>query len=227
MPSTCGKSSRHPEDPVCTRPTCRATLAIAALLLPVGGCDTTFLSVSTDGQLQVFVSTSGDDRDTDGFSVSVDGGASRFVDSGNAVTLTDLRPGAHRVQLSGMADNCVVTGDNPRTVVVGNDGGTKVHFDVHCLLSVTGGFLVVVTTAGTLTDPDGYRLAVGGEPIRTIGPRAEETYLGLTPDLHLVQLKDVDPPCVVDGPNPRPVTVTRAQTITVEFKVTCGPVTPP
>jgi hypothetical protein len=104
---------------------------LAAVLL-AGGCGDTLISISSDGRLEVAVSTTGGDRDRDGFIVSVDGGADRSVTSGGVVTLTDLREGTHSVRLSGLADNCGVVGSNPRRVVVGAEGTAMVAFEVRC-----------------------------------------------------------------------------------------------
>jgi hypothetical protein len=202
----------------------RLASAIAlALLTPIAGCNDTFISVSTDGQIQVAVNTSGLDTDTDGFSVSVDGGTEQFVETGGTVTLSNLSPGSHSVRLSGLSDNCRVEGANPRSVVVASDGIAQVAFQVRCALATTGGFLVQVTTGGTPIDPDGYQLSVAGEDSRNIGVTASETFAGLTPGVHLITLKDVDPPCAVVGGNPQPFTVVPGKTVTVRLAVLCGP----
>jgi hypothetical protein len=204
---------------VCRRFASAVALALAAL---VAGCGDTMISISTDGRIQVSVNTSGFDTDTDGFSVSVDGGTEQFVAAGGTVTLTDLAAGSHRVQLSGLSENCRVDGDNPRAVVVGSDGAAKVAFQVRCDLATTGAFLVVVSTSGSPTDPDGYQLSVAGANSRRVGANATETFAGLTPGVHLVTLKDVDPPCAVVGGNPMPFTVVPGTTVTVRLSVACG-----
>jgi hypothetical protein len=110
------------------------------LLFPFAGCDVTLISVSTDGQIQVAVNTSGLDTNSDGFSVSVDGATLQFVDAGGTVTVNNLSEGSHSVRLSGLADNCRVEGANPRSVVVRSDGVAQVTFDVRCFAAATGGF---------------------------------------------------------------------------------------
>jgi hypothetical protein len=205
---------------VCTR---LASALALALLTPLAGCDETLISVSTDGEIQVAVNTSGLDTDTDGFSVSVDGGTEQFVDAGGSVTLTNLSSGGHSVRLSGLSENCRVEGSNPRSVVVQSDGAAQVAFQVRCALATTGGFLILVSTSGSSTDPDGYQLSVAGNAIRNIGVSADETFVGLAPGVHLITLKDVDPPCVVVGGNPQPFTVVPGKTVTVRLAVSCGP----
>jgi hypothetical protein len=107
------------------------------LLVPLAGCNETFISISTDGRIDVAVSTSGVDTDTDGFSVSVDGGLEQFVEPDGRVTLDSLSEGSHRVRLSGLSDNCRVEGANPRSVVVKSDGVAEVAFQVRCSLATT------------------------------------------------------------------------------------------
>jgi hypothetical protein len=208
---------------MCTR---LASVVALALLVPLAGCDNTFIAVNTDGLIVVAVSTSGIDTDLDGFSVSVDGGTQQFVNPGGSVTLTGLSTGSHSVQLSGLADNCRVDGANPRTVVVQSDGSATVRFEVRCSQATTGGLQVQVSTSGSPTDPDGYQLNVaGGDETRNIGTMASETFVGLTPGVHLVTLKDVDPPCAVVGGNPQPFGVVPGKTVTVHLAVACGPPT--
>jgi hypothetical protein len=107
-------------------------LVSLAVLAFAAGCDVTFISVSSDGRIEVAVSTDGSDPDSDGFSVTVDGGATRLVAPGGSVVLDSLSEGSHSVLLSGVAENCRVEGTNPRVVVVGRDGQAHVSFDVSC-----------------------------------------------------------------------------------------------
>ena len=193
-----------------------------AAVLVAGGCGDTMIDISTDGRIEVAVSTTGTDPDLDGFSISVDGGLEQFVASGAALTLTDLREGTHSVQLSGLADNCRVEGSTPRPVVVRADGTASLTFDVRCARATTGGFTILVATAGEPPDPDGYALAVAGAEIRTIGISARETFTGLTPGAHLVTLKDVDEGCALSGGNPQPFTVVAGKTVQVRLTVACG-----
>lgn len=200
-------------------------LSLAALALAVG-CGETIINVSSDdGQIQVAVNTTGTDLDSDGFSVTVDGGTARFVAPGGSVVLDSLAEGSHSVRLTGLAENCLVTGTNPRSVVVGPDGHASVSFEVLCEQATTGGFRIQVTTLGDSIDADGYDLSVAGGETRNIGPVATEIFLDLTAGRHLITLKDVDQPCVVTGGNPQPFTVIPGKTVLVRLAVVCGPVT--
>jgi methylmalonyl-CoA mutase cobalamin-binding subunit len=197
-------------------------LVLLAILAFAAGCDETLISVSSDGRIEVAVRTNGSDVDTDGFSVTVDGGTARFVAPGGSVILDSLSQGSHSVLLSGLAENCQVEGTNPRPVVVGPDGQADVSFDVRCARATTGGFTIQVSTSGEAPDTDGYALAVAGADIRGIGPGASETFTGLTPGAHLVTLKDVDEPCAVTGGNPQLFTVIAGKTVLVRLAVACG-----
>jgi hypothetical protein len=107
-------------------------LVSLAVLAFAAGCDVTFISISSDGRIEVVVSTDGSDLDSDGFSVTVDGGTARFVAPGGSVVLDSLSEGSHSVLLSGLVENCRVEGTNPRVVAVGPDGQAHVSFDVSC-----------------------------------------------------------------------------------------------
>jgi len=100
-------------------------LAVAA------GCESAF-SISSDGIIHVLITTSGSGSDWDGFTLTVDGGDPRSVSSGGSVALDGLAQGTHTVLLSGIAANCAVQGDNPRSVLVGADGGATLSFTVAC-----------------------------------------------------------------------------------------------
>ena len=82
--------------------------------------------------LEVSASTFGDDQDTDGYTVTVDGDASKEIDPNGTVTVAGLDEGDHQVELSGIQSNCSVDGPNPRTVSVEAGGSVSASFDVNC-----------------------------------------------------------------------------------------------
>jgi hypothetical protein len=129
------------------------SLVPLAVLALAAGCGENSIHTSSDGRIEVSVSTNGTDPDTDGFSVTVDGGTARFVAPGGSVVLDSLSEGTHSVLLSGLADNCQVEGSNPRPVVVGPDGQADVSFDVRCARATTGGFTIQVGTSGVGLGP--------------------------------------------------------------------------
>src|SRR6266850_1007182 len=105
--------------------------------VPGGGTASTSFAVSCaaiggDGSLTVMASTTGSNLDPDGYTVSVDGGASsQPIPTNGSVTFTGPA-GDHSIQLTGVAANCSVSGANPRTVNVPAGGTASTTFDVSC-----------------------------------------------------------------------------------------------
>ncbi len=73
-----------------------------------------------------------------------------------------------------------MVGDNPRSVPVTRTEQPP-RFIVRCVRLTTGGFSVLLATAGEPADPDGYLLAVAGTDLRKIENGATETFIGLRP----------------------------------------------
>ena len=97
--------------------------ASAAIIVPLTG----FVRVTT--------ATTGVDPDPDGYLVNAWGGGrnwSTFIPTNGTVTLTQVLPGDHTVQLSGEAVNCQISGANPRSVSVPAGDTVAVEFDVAC-----------------------------------------------------------------------------------------------
>jgi WD40-like Beta Propeller Repeat len=84
------------------------------------------------GSIQVTTATAGSSLDPDGYTLSVDAGASQAIGSNAMLTLEGLAVGTHSLALAGIAGNCHLDGDNPRTVEV-VQGSTAVTFDLTCL----------------------------------------------------------------------------------------------
>ncbi len=88
--------------------------ALAVLLW--GGCESAFV-IDSDGIIEIAIRTRGSDPDAGGYSLIVDGRMYALPSTG---TLSlQLPPGGHRVEVVGLAENCLVDGANPRTVTVG------------------------------------------------------------------------------------------------------------
>jgi hypothetical protein len=109
-----------------------ASGALLGLSVLAWGCGDTFISLSSDGRLEISITTSGDAPDLGGLTIIVDGGPPALVGADGVVTLTELSPGPHQVQLAGVGEGCRVDGANPRTVAVGGDGQAMVRFAVVC-----------------------------------------------------------------------------------------------
>ena len=85
----------------------------------------------TTGGLTVTTTTGGTGSDPNGYTVAVDG-ASQPIAINDTRTFTGLSAGNHSVGLSDVASNCVVSGQNPRTVAVSAGNTAQTNFSVTC-----------------------------------------------------------------------------------------------
>ena len=175
------------------------------------------------GSLSVSASTTGSNLDPDGYTATVDGGASQSVATNGSVTFTGLSAGSHSVALSGVAANCSVSGSNPQTVSVPAGGTATASFTVSCAATGggTGSVTVSTSTTGSNLDPDGYTVTIDGSFSQPIATNGSVTFTGPSGD-HSLALSGVASNCTVGGANPRTVTVPAGGTTTTTFSVTCA-----
>lgn len=88
--------------------------------------------VITDGTIEVVTSTSGDDQDSDGYTITVDGSSSKSVGINDTKYFANLEQGSHDAQISGLAHNCSISGSNPRSISISAGDTTSTTFDVSC-----------------------------------------------------------------------------------------------
>jgi hypothetical protein len=84
------------------------------------------------GSIQITTATTGSSPDADGYTVRVDGGNTQPLGVNASRTVNGLEPRAHTVELGGIAQNCTLTGENPRTVNVAAGQSTTVSFALSC-----------------------------------------------------------------------------------------------
>ena len=197
-----------------------APLIVVAVALACGGEN---LAVRVTGSVQVTTATSGADLDPDGYSVTLDGSDQGTVGVSGTLTVDDLAAVDHAVGLSGVAGNCRVEGDNPRTAIVTAGATATVAFTLTCtaLPANTGTLQVTTLTSGSNPDPDGYTIAVDGGATQPIGSSATLAVSGIAAGSHTVTLAGVAPNCTVGGTNPLTITVVGGQTANAAFDITC------
>ena len=84
------------------------------------------------GSIRVTTSTTGPGLDLDSFTVTVDGTANQNISVNGTVTFSNLSPGNHTVELTGVGSNCPVSSENPQTVSVRAGDTTQAIFNVVC-----------------------------------------------------------------------------------------------
>src|SRR5438094_244819 len=179
------------------------------------------------GDLTVTAATTGQDLDPDGYTVTVDGGQSRSLGVNTSTTYSGLTATSHTVELTGIAGNCTVSGQNPRTVSVPTSG-TTTTFTITCA-AITGSLTVTTSTSGGTPDPDGYTVTVSGTGggSQHIDPDGSATFDGLAAGGHTVTLSGLASNCSVSGGTSKSVTVPEGGSTSTSFSVSCPTPPPP
>jgi WD40 repeat protein len=202
---------------------CLPRCAVQLSLLAVGilSCGDDDPSGPSETAVRVTVGTTGSPADPDGYAVSIDAGTPETVDINGSVTFEDLASGGHTLLLTGVAANCTVEGDNPRTVSVDAGEIAETTFSVACAPG-TGTIAVTTTTTGESVDADGYTISVDGGSGQAIGANSTVTITGLSVGEHSVELGDIASHCSLGGSaNPMILTVVAGEPSDVIFAVTC------
>jgi hypothetical protein len=193
------------------------TLAVAA-----GACDDGGVTVPpTTGTLEITTATSGTEPDANGYSVQMDGGTPQTIGAAATVTMAELEPGNHTVQLLDIAANCTVAEENPRSVSIAAGEVTRVSFTVTCS-ATTGSLTVSAATGGPSPDPDGYTVTLDGVDRGALAVNASMTIDALPSGSHVVGLSGLAANCQVQGENPRTVTTTAGGSTAADFTITCA-----
>ena len=195
-----------------------AVLLGAALTgLGCGGGDVT---APTTGSIVITTSTSGPEPYADGYAVSIDGGTETAIPTTGSLQRDDIEPGNHSIHLTGMAANCSAAGENPRSVTVPADATVTVTFDLTCS-AATGSLQITSATSGASPDADGYTITLDGADRGTLVASGTVTLNGLSAGNHAVGLSGVVENCVVQGENPRQVSIVAGAQPTVSFEIAC------
>ena len=182
---------------------------------------------SGTGSIQVVTATGGAGTDPDGFAVLLDGTDRGPIGVTATSSLTGLTAGTHSIGLTGLAGNCQISGQNPRTVTVPAGGTAQVAFGVSCTApgTVTGNLQIVTVTTGPSQDPNGYLLSIDGGSVQPIATNASVTLSNVTAVLHTVALQGLASNCGVTGGNPLGAAVGAGETARIEFRITCAATT--
>jgi len=84
------------------------------------------------GSITIITVTTGPAPDPDGYSVLVDGEEVDAIGANATLTLSNFAPQTYSVELSGVADHCVVLDETTQDVPVEPDAITEVTFELDC-----------------------------------------------------------------------------------------------
>jgi Tol biopolymer transport system component len=175
----------------------------------------------THGRVVVTTVTTGESLDLDGYEVQVDDTGQGPIGPNDSLPISGVAPGDHQVTLSGIAANCRVDGDNPRTVSVTAGGEDSASFTVRCVRPV-GQVRVEVTSSGTPADPDGYGVSLdGAAPGVPIGISDTVDLADVPAGSHSVTLGGLASNCSLLSPNPVQLEVPLGGSVVVAFTVSC------
>ena len=203
-----------------TTPARLCLLALGTVLSGLG-CGGGDITTPTVGSLHITTATTGLEPDADGYAVSIDGGAETPLGVNASLQRDNLEPGNHSVRLTGMAANCTLAGDNPRTIGVASGETATLAFQLTCS-ATTGSLALTASTSGPSPDPDGYSITLDGADRGTLAASGAVTLDGLIPGTHTIGLSGVAANCQVEGENPRIAAVTAGASATVAFAITCA-----
>jgi hypothetical protein len=182
---------------------------------------------ATTGTVEVVTTSAGSPPDADGYQLQLDGAPAQPIGISATVSIPGVAPGVHTVGLGGLAANCAVDGDNPRSATVEAGATVSVAISVICTASPAPGSIGVTTsTSGPDPDPDGYAISLDGAGAIAIGTAATVSLPNLPAGPHTVGLSGLSANCHLDGDNPRPVTVSSGAVAPVAFTITCTALPP-
>jgi hypothetical protein len=107
------------------------------------------ISGATKGDIEVTTTTTGVDVDPDGYTVTLNTTTSQAIATNGTADFKALDAGSYVVQLTGLADNCTLSGSDSQTVPVDAGSVSRVSFDVSCAAAATVTRVVGLGVIGT------------------------------------------------------------------------------
>jgi Tol biopolymer transport system component len=200
----------------------RLSLLVAGAALSGLSCGGEDITAPTTGNLEITTATSGSELDPDGYVIRVDDGAETVIGANATLQRQNVEAGGHSVLLVGVAENCAVAGENPRSIQVEAGKTATVDFVITCM-TPAGTIRVSVTTSGSPADPDGYVAKLDdGDPGLPIATDGNVSFTGVPVGSHTVALTEVATNCAVTGGPSQSVTVAAGATSELTFVVTCA-----
>ena len=166
------------------------------------------------GLIRISVTTTGGDLD-DKYQIVVGSGMIEVTANGNFTTTA--QPGQAIVELTGVANNCVVDGSPTVTVDVPRGNTAEVQFRVTCMRT---GFQISVHTAGE-DMPGAYTLSMTGRGPMTVAVNSSFLVSKLAPGAYSLKLESPIPSCSSTSPGELSVDLPLGTVVPVTFEVVC------
>ena len=172
------------------------------------------------GLLVISTSTSGANPTGSGYTYVLNDNPAQPIAFNTTIQLQGLFAGTHTIELTGLPQECSVSGANPVMATVTSDVPAMVSFDVSCVEPGIGNIEVATATSGLATE-ETYALLLDGEDQGIIAANGTQVLPDLPAGFHVVGLADIPANCQLDEPNPQTVTVTADETANVPFTIAC------
>lgn len=171
------------------------------------------------GDFSVVTVTTGVELDADRYEVRINDLFASLIGVNDSVAFVSRAVDTYTVELAEVATNCVVSGDNPRPVLVIENSETSTTFEITC--SATAGVLQVVTSTSGVNPDDEYTLAVDDLGSVMIGANDTASTADLETGEHTVRLGDIALNCRLVGDVERTVLVPSDDMIETTYEVVC------
>lgn len=190
------------------------------LALVAGACREPWTAPPRTGQLLVLVQITGAPPDDNEIVVVVDSTRIRaYPAASGRLTMYELSPGVHTVELRNLAPNCAVVDGAMRRVMVEGQQTATVAFGVTC--APTG---LAVTTRTTGVDTSRvYKVMIGDSVFARPAAHDSVVLSHLKPGMFTVSLAVPLDNCVVTSPNSIAIQTIAHTLVTLHFDVACGP----
>lgn len=177
------------------------------------------------GSLRVMIETSGAEPDADGYSLTLAEKGTITLPLNGTVTIPAVRAGVRELQLSSAATNCIISGVNPRPVVIPFAATVETVFHIACVGS--GGVKVTTHTSGSDPNPAGYTLSMRPLPsstFRDIPAPANGIIIvdALPPGPYQFWLRGAASNCGIAPPSVVTRTIAVGETAEAEFDARCS-----
>ena len=190
-------------------------------LVALAGCgdDDNGTAPGPRGDFSVIAFTTGVELDEDGYEIRVNDIFAALIGVNDTADFPNRAVDTYLIELTEVADNCTVSGNNPRELLVQADSETETTFNVECI-GTEGVLRVITSTSGPRAD-DQYTLEVDGMDAGTIGANDTASTAELDTGEHTVRLGDIALNCRLAGDPLRTLDVPSEATVETTYEVFC------